>query len=141
MKYSTKLCDAIHTLVFIYFNPKEDLSSKSIADSINTNPSYVRQLMSALNKAGILKSIQGHAKPELAKDSKKITLCQIYLAVEGNKPLLHLDTNTNPDCCVGSNIQITMKSFYDEIQSVAIEKMKAITFQDILDEYIKNDKK
>ena len=32
----------------------------------------------------------------------------IYRAVEGDKPLLHLDTDTNPDCGIGINIQFAL---------------------------------
>ena len=48
----------------------------------------------------------------------------IYKAVEGEKPLLHLDTHTNPDCGVGINIQLSLQEFYNEIQKTAEEKMK-----------------
>ena len=59
----------------------------------------------------------------------------IYKAVEGDKPLLHLDTHTNPDCGVGINIQLSLKEFYNEIQKTAEEKMNTITLQDIIDTY------
>ena len=87
MKYSTKLSDAIHMLAFIYINPKNDLSSATIAFSIHTNASYVRQLMMALRKAGILSSSQGQAKPRLTRELKDITLFDMYQAIEGTKPL------------------------------------------------------
>ena len=45
MKYSTKLSDTIHILIFIALGDDEQLSSTKIAESIKTNPAYVRQLM------------------------------------------------------------------------------------------------
>ena len=59
----------------------------------------------------------------------------IYKAVEGEKPLLHLDTHTNPDCGVGINIQLSLQEFYNEIQKTAEEKMNMITLQDIINTY------
>lgn len=59
----------------------------------------------------------------------------IYRAVEGDKPLLHLDTDTNPDCGIGINIQFAIGDFYHEIQNMVDEKMKSITLQDIIDRY------
>lgn len=132
MKYSTRLSDTIHMMAFIYINPKNDLSSNAIAVSIHTNPSYVRQLMMALRKANLLSSVHGHAKPELTKSPKEITLLEVYHAVEGNKPLLHLDTNTNPDCNVGVNIQFTLQEYYKEVQEAAECKMQKITLDDII---------
>ena len=98
MKYSTKLSDAVHIMAFIAIHQEYDLSSTVIADSIQTNPAFVRQIMMKLKKAGLMSSVNGHAKPSLAKPTEEITLLDIYKAVEGSKPLLHLDTHTNPDC-------------------------------------------
>ena len=54
MKYSTRVSDAVHIMAFIVLNPKGSLSSNSIAESLHTNPGCVRQLMSALRRAGLL---------------------------------------------------------------------------------------
>ena len=48
MKYSTKLSNTIHILIFIALGDAEQLSSTKIAESIKTNPAYVRQLMATL---------------------------------------------------------------------------------------------
>ena len=89
MKYSTKLSDTVHVMVLIAINQEKSLSSASIA----------------------------HARPSLSKPADQITLLDIYKAVEGDKPLLHLDTHTNPDCGVGINIQLSLQGFYNEIQN------------------------
>ena len=103
MKYSTRLSDAVHILAFIALYPDCDLTSNKLAESIQTNPAYVRQLMSALRKGGLLVSVKGHPRPALAREPEKITLLDVYRAVEGNKPLLHQDIHTNPACGVGVN--------------------------------------
>ena len=46
MKYSTKLSDTVHVMVLIAINQEKSLSSASIAESVHTNPGFVRQLMS-----------------------------------------------------------------------------------------------
>ena len=137
MKYSTKLSDAVHIVVFIAINPEINLSSNTIATSVQTNPSFVRQIMMKVKKAGLMSSINGHAKPSLAKHPKEITLLDIYKAVEGNKPLLHLDTHTNPDCRVGVNIQLALQDYYDEIQKETEKHMSSITLQNIIELYHK----
>ncbi len=136
MKYSTKLSDAVHVLALIALN--EDgcaLSSTSIAASVQTNPGYVRQIMMKLKKAGLMSSVTGHAKPALARSAEQITLLDIYKAVEGDKPLLHLDTHTNPDCGVGMNIQLALHDSYQEVQAAAENRMKEINLQDIIAAY------
>ena len=135
MKYSTKLSDTVHVMVLIAINHEKSLSSASIAESVHTNPGFVRQLMLKLKKAGLMTSVAGHARPSLSKPADQITLLDIYKAVEGEKPLLHLDTHTNPDCGIGINIQLSLQGFYDEIQKTAEGKMNTITLQDIINTY------
>ena len=137
MRYSTKLSDAVHIMAFIAIHQEYDLSSTVIADSIQTNPAFVRQIMMKLKKAGLMSSVNGHAKPSLAKPAEEITLLDIYKAVEGNKPLLHLDTHTNPECGVGINIQLALQEYYNEIQRGTETHMSGISLQDIIGLYRK----
>jgi Rrf2 family protein len=135
MKYSTKLSDAVHILAFIILHPNEPLTSDRIAESIRTNPGYVRQLMSAMRKHGLLASVKGHPRPSLTKGPSAISLLDVYRSVEGEKPLLHLDTHTNPECGIGVNIQLSLFDYFQQVQSCAEREMQAITLQDILDRY------
>lgn len=136
MKYPTRLSDAIHIMVFIHQSSGPTVSSGDIAASIQTNPSYVRQLMAKLKAAQLLRSSRGQATPELRKAPQEITLLEIYRAVEGNKPLLHLDTHTNPDCGVGVNIQLALADYYAQVQRDAEASMNEITLQHIIDAYL-----
>ena len=136
MKYPTRLSDAVHILAFIALYQDCDLTSNKLAESVQTNPAYVRQLMSALRKGGLLVSVKGHPRPALAREPEKITLLDAYRAVEGNKPLLHQDIHTNPACGVGVNIQLVIRDCYDLVQQQAEKAMEAITLQEILDRYL-----
>ena len=135
MKYPTKLSDAAHILAFIALHPECDLTSGKLAESVQTNPAYVRQLMSVMRKGGLLLSVKGHPKPALAREPARISLLDIYRAVEGDKPLLHQDTHTNPACGVGVNIQLALRDCYDLVQAKAEDAMRSITLQEVLDRY------
>ena len=135
MKYSTRLSDAAHVLALVAMSADEPLTSDAIATSIRTNPAFVRQLMSVMRKAGLVTSVRGHPRPSLARPASDISLFDIYRAVEGDKPLLHQDTHTNPECGVGVNIQYVLRECYDTVQEQAEEAMRAISLQDILDRY------
>lgn len=135
MRYSTKLSDAMHILAFLALYPGEDLSSEAIARSVHTNPAYVRQLMSALRKGGLLVSVKGHPHPTLTRLPCQITLLDVYRAVEGDKLLLHQDIHTNPDCGVGVNIQLALRDCYDLVQKKSEETMQSITLQEVLERY------
>ena len=133
MKYPTRLSDAVHILAFIALHPDCELTSDKLAESVQTNPAYVRQLMSALRKGGLLTSVKGHPRPALAREPEKITLLDAYRAVEGDKPLLHQDTHTNPACGEGVNIQLALGDCYVMVQRRAEEAMRSITLQEVLD--------
>ena len=135
MKFSTRLSDAVHILLFIYLNQETRLSSDQIAKSICTNPSYVRRLMAEMKEAGLIRSMRGQANPMLQRSPDSITLLDVYRAVEDQKPLLHLDTHTNPECGVGVNIQLALQEHYDRIQEMSQRAMGEMSLQDILDTY------
>ncbi|CAD7286300.1 Rrf2 family transcriptional regulator [Campylobacter suis] len=135
MKYPTKLADAIHILALIALNPNDSPSSAVIAKSVHTNPSYVRQLISALRKGGILLTEPGKTGAVLSKKAESITLFEIYTAILGEAPLLHQDTHTNPKCGVGVNIQHAIKDAYDIVQKNAENTMKEISLAQILKNY------
>ena len=135
MKYSTKLSDALHILAFLNMGAGQRITSARIAESVKTNPAYIRQLMVALKSAGIITSSQGQAKAELTRQPGEITVLDVYRAIEGNKPLLHWDIDTNPKCGVGIYVQLSIADFYQEIQKAAEQKMQAIPLQDIIDRY------
>ena len=135
MKYSRKLSDTIHTLAFVCLGEKEHLTSARIAESVKTNPAYIRQLMAALKNAGLISNTQGQANACLTKPADEITMLDVYRAVEGEKPLLHLDIDINPECGVGIHVQLAIGDFYEEIQEAAEQKMREITLQDIIDRY------
>ena len=137
MAFSTKLSDALHMLVFISTERDRDLSSAAIARSLASNPSSVRQLMSRLRRSGLITSVTGHARPELALPSGEISMLDVYRAVEGDKPLLHLDTHINPACGVGVNAQLVIGERFSEVQAAAEAAMKAISLEDIIRQYRK----
>lgn len=144
MKYSSKLSDAVHILAFIELlhdrlracmPPK--LTSGEIARSIHTNASFVRQLMMQLKKAGLLASERGAANPRLGRPAEEISLFDIYRAVEGDKPLLHLDENVNEMCIVGVHIQLALQESFDAIQQAAEREMRSISLAKVIEDYHK----
>ncbi len=138
MKFSHKLSDAVHLLAYIEIFPDDDLSSRAIARSIVTNPSMVRSLMMDLRKAGLLKTKQGNAEPELAKKPEEISLYDIFAAVGMDHHLLHVDEDTEQKCPVGGNIQGPLAKAYAEVEEAAFAKMREISLREIVDQ-IKED--
>ncbi|WP_261807149.1 Rrf2 family transcriptional regulator [Lapidilactobacillus luobeiensis] len=136
MKFSHKLSDAVHILAFVYVYADGDLSSNAIAASIEANPSMVRRMMSTLVKAGLLNSQPGKVALHLAKAPEDISLLDVYLAIEDNRNLLHVDEKTNPLCIVGGNIQGTLNGIYAQVQNAAEAKMAQVSLREIIDDIL-----
>ncbi len=132
MKYSTRLSDAMHILVLVDQSADAPMSSKQIAESIHTNPSYVRTLMAKLKASGIISNSRGSANAALAKPADQITLCDVYRCVEGAKPLLHLDTHVSHECNYGVFIQLAVQDAYDKVQATAEREMGKITLASVV---------
>lgn len=133
MKYSTKYSDAIHILAYIHLFKGTDLSSDRIAQSVETNPAYVRRIMSDLRIAGLIESQRGKPNPKLTKEPNEISLLDIYASVEKDHHLLHADKKTNPNCLIGGNIQGVLEETYDVLQKKIEQEMSAISLQSIIE--------
>ena len=133
MKYSVRLSDAIHILSYIEIFQGTDLSSETIAKSVNTNPVTVRKIMGELKKAHLIKTQNGKAEPKLTKSASDISLFEIYKSVDKEGALFHADKNTEPNCLIGSKIQTVLEDTYDDLQQIVEQKMKDIFLSDIID--------
>lgn len=140
MRVSTRFSDSIHILAFIEIYQEKKLSSELIANSIETSPVVVRRLMSTLRGAGLIATKKGTAEPKLAKESKQITLLDVYLAVEKDRQLFTLDTNTNPECIVGGNIQKVLGAYYEDAKMAALRKFNNVSLQDIIESILVEQK-
>lgn len=133
MRISTRFSDAIHLLVFIeIYAGKISLSSDNIASSIETSPVMVRRLMGDLRKASLIETKHGTPDPKLAKPSEQISLLDVYLAVDSEKPLFEIDHKTNPQCIVGGNIQATLKEYYSQAEVAAKAKLNNVKLSDVI---------
>lgn len=90
---------------------------------------------SDIRNGGLITSDRGQANAALTREADRITMLDIYRAVEGEKALLHLDIHTNPECGVGVNIQLSIGDFYRKVQEAAENKMQEITLKDIIERY------
>jgi len=140
VRYSHKLSDAVHILAYIDICHDGDLSSATIAASVESNPALVRRLMSALRRGGLLATKQGSATPKLARDPAEINLLDVYRAVEDDGNLLHIDDKTNPHCIVGGNIQDTLRVAYAEVQKAAEAQMKEVTLARLIGDILTRER-
>ncbi len=134
--YSSKLSVSIHILSVIALMETQTITSEYIASSINTNPALVRRLMSRLKKARLIKTSTKLGVTGLARKAEDISLLDIFLAVEDQRDLFSIHSNTNLECPVGAKIEVTLKHLYDNIQTATEAKLSAIHLADITKEFL-----
>ena len=127
MKISTKFTLAVHTMLCIaYFQNSVKLTSDFIASSTNVNPVIIREILGLLQDANLVVTKSGVGGSSLARAQEKITLLDIYKAVNENKenssyPIFNFHPNPNPECPVGSKIHTVLDPALTNAQK-ALEK-------------------
>ncbi|HLO74944.1 MAG TPA: Rrf2 family transcriptional regulator [Magnetospirillum sp.] len=118
MAKNCRFAVAVHIASVLALSGDEPATSEWIAGSVNTNPVVIRRLLSALAKAGLVKSTRGSAGGSvLARPPEAITLLDISRAVEEDEaPALHHQP-PNPACPVGKAIQPVLMRVLDRAEA------------------------
>jgi len=129
--FSTKLSVSIHILSVIACMEGKSLTSEFIAGSIGTNPVLVRRLMGRLKKADLLVTKTKVGVIGIGRDLDKITLLDIFLAVEDDCEVFGIHTSANPACPIGAEIETVLTFFYQDLEASFYKKLSETTLSDI----------
>ncbi|WP_027093169.1 Rrf2 family transcriptional regulator [Cohnella thermotolerans] len=133
---STRFSMAVHTLSLIAVSPK-DCTGDFIASSVNTNPVVIRKIMGMLKKAGLVDVRPGVGGASLLKDPDRITLLDIYRAVnvtEENQ-LFRIHDKPNFACPVGRNIEEVLQAELQDAQSVMERRLAQTTLGQLIPKF------
>lgn len=133
-----KFSVALHIMVMI--SESTDVqNSESLANSVNTNPSYIRKITALLKKADLIESTQGKSGMSLLKNSKDINLLEIYQAVHPTEvKLLNVHTDVNPECPVAQNIEAVLNPIFTDAEQQLFQSLKARTLEDVIKQMKEN---
>ena len=133
MRINTRFPVAVHMLALIELNKAQPSTSELMALSVGTNPVVIRQLMSVLKRAGLIKTQNGVPGCCLTKPAEQITLQEIYRAVQKKSDALIFDfhPNPNPNCPIGRNIRNALNRPIMDAQTAMENALAAYTLKDI----------
>ena len=135
MQFSSRMTIAVHILLAIAeFADKEKTTSTFLAQSVNVHPVIIRNTLGKLKAAGIVHVRAGEGGATLANDPQKITLLDIFKAVEKEEDLFHFHEHPNPQCPVGKNMHAILDQRLISIQNAMRKEMRAITLQDLIND-------
>ena len=138
MQISMKCSVAVHCLIFIHeANGIAKVTSNLLAESTGCNPVVIRNILSALKKAGLITVPRGTGGAELCVDPSQITLYQIYIALEpkGVTSLIGIHPCQGRPCPVAQNIRKVLETPYHKIEHAVREAMEQTTLQSMIEEF------
>lgn len=138
MQISIKCSVAVHCLIFIHeAKGIVKVTSNLLAESTGSNPVVIRNILSALKKAGLITVPRGTGGAELCADPAQITLYQIYSALEpdGVTSIIGIHPCDGRPCPVAQNIRKVLEPSYHKIEDAVKEAMEEITLQSMIDDF------
>lgn len=133
MSKSCRFAFAVHVASVLALNGQEPCSSEWIAGSVNTNPVVIRRILSALAKAGLVRSSRGsRGGTTLAHPPESITLRDIYRAVEDDERSGVHPQQPNPACPVGANILPVLGEVIERAEAAREAELAKTRLSDVL---------
>ncbi|EIJ78447.1 rrf2 family protein [Bacillus methanolicus PB1] len=133
MKISSRFTVAVHILSLLALEKNKVCTSEWIAGSVNTNPVVIRRVLGMLKKAKLVNVRAGAGGASLTKSLNKITLLDVYRAVDvvEEGELFQFHENPNPNCPVGSSIQPVLELVLLRAQNAMEKVLEEITMEEI----------
>ena len=138
MQLSMKCSVAVHCLIFIHeAKGVAKVTSALLAQSTGVNPVVIRNILSALKKAGLITVARGTGGAELCRAPEEITLYEIYNALEpdGLTALIGIHPCGQRPCPVARNIRAVLEGPYHKIEDAIRETMEGITLASMLEDF------
>src|SRR5271170_1195321 len=112
---------------------KEGVTSGHLSGSVNTSASFVRRTLAKLSKAGLVETATGKAGScWLAKDSKDISLLDIYQAVGAPKAISIHSYDEQKCCLVSCHIKTALEKALAKSQEAMEASLDEISLAQIV---------
>jgi Rrf2 family protein len=130
---SVQFTVATHIMAALGFFHGKELSSATLAASVNADPTFVRKSLSKLSKAGLVVTTRGKAGAcVLARAPKRITLLDIYHASAAPPPFAIHSYPVEKRCPVSCNLKESMSGVLSQVQDSFEKSLAKITVADLV---------
>lgn len=108
------------------------MPSDGFAASVNTSPAFIRQVLTQLRKAGLVRSRLGKGGGTmLARSADLIRLDEVYRATS-TLPMVALHrSKPNQDCPVGRSIQPLLSQVLERAEEALLNELRGVTVADL----------
>jgi len=126
---------AAHIMAALGFLHGKEISSATLADSVNADPTFVRKSISKLSKAGLIATTRGkNGASTLTRSPKRITLLEIYRASAAPPTFAIHSYPVEKRCPISRNIKGCMSSVLKRAQNSFEDTLDRITLADVVGE-------
>jgi Rrf2 family protein len=133
MAVNTQFSIAVHIMAGLGYQCDRDVTSSTLAYSVNTSPSFVRRILSKLSKANLVHTATGKTGAcRLARSPDRISLLDIYRAVDAPKVFAIHNYNAQKPCLVSCNIKAALESVLDKTQKSMESSLGKITLAEVI---------
>jgi Rrf2 family protein len=133
MSTNSRFAVAVHVLTLMAWSDEEPLKSEQVAESVNTNPVVIRRMLCELAEAGLVVSQTGSmGGSRLASDPSKMTLLDVYQALECRGVFSLHRQPPSRECPVGVNIETVLGDVMQEVDSAVEDVLAKITISDVV---------
>ena len=114
---SVQFTVAAHIMAALAYHHGREISSATLADSVNADPTFVRKSLSKLSKAGLVVTKRGKSGASvLARSPQRITLLDIYRASAAPPAFAIHSYPVEKRCPVSCNLKECMAGVLSQAQ-------------------------
>lgn len=129
---NSRFAVAVHILTLLEQGGGTPMTSEYVAGSVNTNPSLVRRLLGVMARAGLTTSQLGAGGGALlARPADRISLGDVYRAVDAGDLFGMHREEPNPACPVGRNIQTVLQARIDAVERALQAELDRTTIAEL----------
>jgi Rrf2 family protein len=133
MANNTQFSIAVHIMAALACSCDKNVTSGKLATSVNTSPSFVRRVLSKLSRAGLVNTATGKAGAcWLGKDSKEISLLDIYKAVDAPKAFCIHGYREQKGCPVSCHIKTALEKALGKTQTALESSLDEISLAQLV---------
>ena len=130
---SVQFAVAAHIMAVLGFDHGEEISSTTLAGSVNADPTFVRKSLSKLSKAGLVVTTRGKSGASvLARAPKRITLLDIYRASAAPPAFAIHSYPVEQRCPVSCHLKSCVAALLSEAQISFERSLAKITLAELV---------
>jgi Rrf2 family protein len=132
---SVQFAVAAHIMTALGYYRGEEISSATLAESVNADPTFVRKSLSKLSKAGLVVTRRGKSGASvLARPPRQITLLDIYRASAAPPAFAIHSYSVENKCPVSCHLKECMSGLLSQAQNSFERALAQVTLAHLVAE-------